>query len=139
LAIRIEGRKRIDVRELDGPCFHHAREALGTAKSSGRWALISGVPGPFQLAINSILRLTGEIRAGWTDRQVEVVRARRTRPLQKDIAHDLGVHPSVISGILSAAQHDAVCEAEDAVAALLNRAVHPDEFPPPDLEGEDDE
>jgi hypothetical protein len=129
----------IDVRELDGPCFHRARKSLETAKREGRWAVISGMPRAFQLAANSILRLTGDIRAGWTDRQFQVIRVRRTLPLQKDVARELDVSPSVISEVLSTARHDAVCEAEEAVVVLLNRSASPKSFELPGLESADDE
>ncbi|MBZ0266598.1 hypothetical protein K8I85_00445, partial [bacterium] len=134
------------VRELDGSCFHQARRALEKAKRDGRWAVISGmadetgdpaedVASPasaFERAANAILRLSGDIRAGWTDRQVEVIRQRRTTPLQKDVAQRLGVSPSVISEVLRAARHDAVREAEHAVEVLLNRAASPGSFRPPE-------
>lgn len=122
------------VRELDGECFHRAREALEGARREGRWAKISGLNSqrgssensePFEDAANAILRLTGDIRAGWTDRQLEVIRMRRTWPLQKDVARELGVSPSVVSEVLRAARHDAVSNAEDAFAKVFNYAANP--------------
>jgi hypothetical protein len=116
------------IHELDGPCFHRARKALDEAKRRGRWAVVLGVPSPYRETVRAILRLTGEIRAAWTDRQREIVRRRRDRPLQKDVARELGVSPSVVSEVLSAARHDAVLEAEHAVVVLLNRALSPEAF-----------
>jgi predicted transcriptional regulator len=83
-------------------------------------------------AANSILRLAGDIRASWTDRQVEVIRKRRTLPrkLQKDLAQELGVSPSVVSEVLRAARYEAVREAEEVVVILLNRAAAPESFRP---------
>jgi SatD family (SatD) len=136
------------VQQLDGICFHRARAALAIAKRRRRWAFLLGGDDPdaaagedalavsvspgaaFQLATNAILRLTGEIRAGWTDRQVEVMRqfpyTMNDARLQKDVAEELDVSPSVISEILRAARRDAVREAEHAVAVLLNRAANPE-------------
>lgn len=118
------------IRELDGPCFHRARQGLESAKREGRWAVISGMPSHFERAANSILRLTGDIRGAWTDRQREIVRMRRTMPLQKDVAQKLDVSPSVVSEVLRAARHDAVLEAEEAVVVLINRTASPQDFPP---------
>jgi hypothetical protein len=110
------------VREADGPCFHRAREAIVHAKRTGRWAVVAGAPAGAGQVANALLRLAGETRNGWTDRQVEIVRAHRTRPLRKDVAAALGVSPSVVTESLKAARFDAVREADDAVAALLDRA-----------------
>jgi hypothetical protein len=117
------------IRELDGPCFHHARQALTFARRKGRWAAVSGMPSGVHEAANSILRLTGDIRVAWTDRQAEVIRVRRTWPLQKDVARELGVSESVVSEVLQAARHDAVQEAEEALVLLLNRTASPESFP----------
>ena len=111
------------VREADGPCLHRAREALVGAKRSGRWAAVEGLPAGSKEAANALLLLAGETRNAWTDRQVEIVRAYRTRPLRKDVAAALGVSPSVVSESLKAARFDAVREADDAVAVLLDRAA----------------
>jgi SatD family (SatD) len=130
------------VQQLDGSCFHRARLALGRAKREQRWAVVvasdADSPDPgnpvtaFEGAANAILRLTGEIRAGWTDRQIQVMRrfpvAAAASPLQKDVAEELGVSPSVISEMLRAARRDAVREAEHAVAVMLNRAASPESF-----------
>jgi hypothetical protein len=114
---------RAPIRELDGSCFHRAREALERAKREDRWVVVAGLPDEDAKAANAILRLTGKIRDGWTLRQKEIVRIRRGTPLQKDVARKLKVSPSVISEALSAAQHDAVLEAEAALAAILDRIV----------------
>lgn len=128
------------VQELDGSCFHHAREAIAKAKSQRRWAVVVADPGhtdpsvtTFERAANAILRLTGDIRAGWTDRQTQVMwkfhAGREETPLQKDVAKELDVSPSVISEVLRAARRDAVHEGDVAVASLLNHmALPPDAF-----------
>lgn len=130
------------VRELDGSSFHEARRALQIAKQKGRWAVVRGlaseergalersavVMSALQRAANSILRLTGDIRSGWSDRQLEVIRVRRKLPLQKDVAKHLKVSPSVVSEVLRAARHDAVLEAEETVVEILNIAASPESF-----------
>lgn len=126
------------VRELDGPCFHRARHALETAKRKGLWAMVAGLPSPLEEAANAILRLTGDIRATWTDRQLEMIRRRRRFPVQKDIAQQLAVSPSVVSEVLKAARHDAIQGAEHVVASLLNRATDPEGFAPWTAEASDE-
>jgi hypothetical protein len=118
------------VRELDGPCFHHARRALERAKHEDRWAAVSGAPAPLQPAMNSLLRLTGSLRASWTPRQGEIIRELRTTPLQKDVARSLGVTPPVISAALKSARFDAIREAEEAVELLLNRSMERESVDP---------
>jgi len=115
------------IGELDGPCFHRAREAVEQAKREGRWAVLAGAPAVEAGIANSILRLTGSIRGSWTERQKEIIRVRRKTPLQKDVARKLKVSPSVISEALSAARHDAILEADAAIAAILDRVAKSDE------------
>lgn len=137
LATGIDG--DASVQELDGNCFHRAREALARAKSRRRWAVVIADPdhsapnvATLERAANAILRLTGDIRSGWTDRQTEVMEKLEETPLQKDVARELDVSPSVISEVLRAARRDAVHEADLAVASLLNHMALPaGEFRPP--------
>jgi hypothetical protein len=116
------------IHELDGPCFHHARRAIELAKHGDLWAVVAGLPAPLGDAANAILRLTGSIRAAWTDRQREVVRVLRRAPSQKSVAEELDVSPSVVSEVLKAARHDAVVDAEHVVEILINRAAVPEQF-----------
>lgn len=111
------------VGENDGPCFHRAREALALAKRDGRFAVVRGVEPAAGDAINALWRLAGDLRAGWTDRQREVIARLRHATYRKDVAHELGVSPSVVTEVLGAARFDAVAEAEKAAAALLGREL----------------
>ena len=111
------------VGENDGPCFHRAREALATAKRDGRWGAIEGADSPAGEAINALLRLAGDLRGSWTDRQQEVVRLTRGADYRKDVAQQLGVSPSVVTEVLGAARYDAIHEAEEAVRLLLDQDV----------------
>ncbi|HET9886043.1 MAG TPA: SatD family protein [bacterium] len=114
------------IGELDGPCFHRAREAVEQAKREGRWAVVAGMPAEEAAIANAILRIAGSIRESWTERQKEIIRVRRKTPLQKDVARKLKVSPSVISEALSAARHDAILETDAAVAAILDRVAKSD-------------
>ena len=108
----------VDIGRLDGPCFHAARAALEKARDQGRWAATGGWPtadgGPI---LDGLLALLGQQRAGWTAKQTQTVAAARGR-LQKDVAEELGVQPSVVSERLKAAGFDA-CMAGERSAELL--------------------
>ncbi|MEZ5063307.1 MAG: SatD family protein [bacterium] len=116
----------VPVHEVDGPCFHRARAALAVAKREDRWAfalahdpegdaVVSWVS-----AVNATLRAAGDQRRRWTERQREVVRARRAGRLQKEVAEELDVSPSVVSEVLKAARFDLVLELDAAAATLLD-------------------
>lgn len=108
-----------DIARLDGPCFHRARAALERARRLGAWAQLEGsrIAGR-DAAASSLLELLGRLRGAWTERQAETVAAARGR-LQKDVAGEFGVSPSVVSEALKAADYDAVQRAEAALAELL--------------------
>jgi hypothetical protein len=107
-----------DVSLLDGPCLHRAREAVEAAKKGSSWLEISGFTEPAGRVLAALMNLIGAIRAGWTERQAEVVRESRGR-LQVEAAETLGVTPSTISRTLGAAHAARVFEGEDAARALL--------------------
>ncbi len=111
-----------DIARLDGPCFHRARAAIEVARREGAWAQALGAGEALDAGLSSLLELLGRLREAWTERQAVTVAAARGR-LQKDVAEEFGVSPSVVSEALKAADFDAVLRAEDAVAALLGAAV----------------
>lgn len=107
-----------DVSLLDGPCLHRARDAVEAAKKASSWLELSGFPEPSAQVLSALMNLIGSIRAGWTERQAEVVRASRGR-LQVEAAERLGVGPSTVSRTLSAAHASRVFAGEAAARALL--------------------
>jgi hypothetical protein len=113
-------RLRRPVRELDGECFHRARAGLEQAKRRAVWAVLDAADTPYPEVANALLRLAGDIRRGWTDRQAEVIRTYERRGVQKDVAEELSVSPSVISEVLHAARYDSVLQAEAAIATVLD-------------------
>src|SRR5688572_24001892 len=68
------------IRELDGTCFHRAREALERAKREDRWAVVAGATASDAEIANAISRLRGSLRETWTDRRQEIIRARGNTP-----------------------------------------------------------
>lgn len=113
--------KTIDVARLDGACFHAARSALERAQAQGRWAAAEGTRNSADaLVLDGIFALLGHQRAGWTEKQAATVVAARGR-LQKDVAADLGVQPSVVSERLKAAGFDAYSAGEHSAELVLRR------------------
>jgi hypothetical protein len=110
-----------NVALIDGPCFHHARAALDTARKRGVWGAVRGFDDPADLPLRALFRLVGTLRGRWTETQAKYARAARNK-MQKDVALEFGVGPSVVSESLKAARHLAVREGEEAIAALLNWA-----------------
>lgn len=114
------------VGQLDGPCLHHAREALDRARADGRWGAVAGLrDADLGLAADGLIALLGALRRGWTEKQAVAVAEARTGRYQKDIAADLGVAPSVISERLKAAHWDAVQWGERGLEALFAAAGQP--------------
>ena len=118
-------RLRRPVRELDGECFHRARTALVDAQRAGGWARVASAWTAIDDVTNALLRMTGDVRRGWTDRQAEVAQVYERSGVQKVVAGELRVSPSVISEILHAARYDSVVQAEAAIATLLDVALDP--------------
>ncbi len=106
---------------MDGPCFHAAREALARGKRDERWATVQGF-GDDDRILNGLLRLLGEVRAGWTRTQAATVAAMRRARTQKEVAAARGVRESTVSKALKGAMYEATIEAEDALRILLTRS-----------------
>lgn len=117
-----------DVSILDGPCFHHARDAVNAAKRASRWLAAEGFGEPEGTVLAGLMNLIGAIRSEWTPRQAEVVREARGRK-QSEVAEDLAVNRSTISRTLQSAHYDEVLEGEEAARALLLLLNEPPETP----------
>ncbi len=103
---------------LDGPCFHAARTAVGEARRRDRWVVARGFGSATDAALSALFALQGLVRSRWTETQARYAAAARTQ-LQKDVAAEFGVSPSVVSESLKAAGFAAVRDAETACAAVL--------------------
>lgn len=120
------------VGELDGPCFHGARDAVQRAAAEDLWiALDEGLGAPW---IDSLAELLAIERGSWTEKQALTVALARAGRTQAEIAEQLGVSPSVISERLKAAHAEPCWRAEEALAGALedlDARLRLDETPSP--------
>ncbi len=82
--------------EVDGPCFHRAREALAAAKRAGAALALGG----FDPAATALAAYYSALYRGWTARQREV--ATQLRVEQGDrrrLARRLRITPSAVSHV----------------------------------------
>ncbi len=104
---------------MDGPCFHHARSALGRSKERKRSFTVEGFGDRQDAILNGMLGLIAALRSGWTKKQADIVARVRRAGTQKEVAMALGVSPSVVSEALSATHYAEVTEAERAVTGMI--------------------
>ncbi|MEZ6037460.1 MAG: SatD family protein [Planctomycetota bacterium] len=102
---------------LDGPCFHRARAALQEAQKRDVWAVAEGFCA-WQVPLNALLELLGNLRRNWTEKQGLYAAAARDTA-QKDVAQRFGVSPSVVSESLKGARLELLRRGEGGVEALL--------------------
>lgn len=100
------------VSELDGPCFHRAREALERAKTEAAWVALRGAGPGLDGLVSGTFGLMAAIRGGWTDKQATYVREARRAEHYKDVARIHSVVPSVVTESLQAARFKALLAAE---------------------------
>lgn len=105
---------------LDGSCLDRARAALWTARRDRRSAVVVGFGSPEDATLATILELIDQIRARWTRRQAETVRAARDAK-GKEVASAFGVSPSVVSESLKAASFKPLLRAERALTEAFER------------------
>lgn len=106
-----------DPAQMDGPCFHLARQALDRAKKQNSWLVACGFGSEVDVTVSTLFRLMAAIRHGWTQRQNELTSLARTMR-QKEMAARLDVSPSVISESLKASSFKAV-RAGEALAVQI--------------------
>lgn len=103
--------------EIDGPCFHRAREAMETAKKSRRPLEAKGVPA--SEAVSTIFQLLDRIRESWTPTQRAYVSALRRLSSRKAVAQEFDVSPSAVTQALKRADYALFEDGEDAARELL--------------------
>jgi hypothetical protein len=113
-----------DVGALDGPAFHHCRDALDEARRHGEWARTRGMGMSLDALVTAHLSLLEAVRSRWTETQRGYVRAARSS-LQREVAEAYGVSESTVSKSLSAARFPAVLAGEEALTAFLQQMELP--------------
>jgi len=108
---------------MDGPCFHHAREAVERAAARETYVEVSipddsGDQGVFDV----YAVLSAAIRHRWTRRQCQVVDLTMAGSEGKEVAVRLAITPSAVSQHLRAAGGQAIAQATRAWQAALQRA-----------------
>lgn len=110
-----------DVALIDGPCFHHAREAVEAASEGDEWLRARGFPAPHDETLSALFRLMGAIRSRWKPAQMRYIRDVRGR-LQREVAELHAVDESTVSKALQAARFRDVEAGESAARTLLRSA-----------------
>ncbi len=123
-----------DAIGMDGPCFHAARAALQRSKREKRWLTVCGFGDEEDTILNSLFGLMGALRSQWTVRQTEAVATRRRTKTLKEAARMLDIQEPTLHKALKAAHYTTLCEAEKAMATLLERFAIAPATPPGDEE-----
>lgn len=96
-----------------------SEKALAMARERGSWLVALGLDEADDAAVSSLFEMMGTLRGTWTARQQATVRAARGR-LQREVAREFGVSPSVVSESLKAAFQLPLARAEEAAAEWLD-------------------
>ncbi len=108
------------VEQLDGTCFHHARETLTLAKKQKTWVMFQGFGTDNDRTLTSLFELMGAIRAGWTNKQSCYTIDLRELGQRLAVARRHGVSPSVITESLQLSHFDAIINGEEAARLILH-------------------
>lgn len=117
----LETELHLEAIGMAGACFDRARSGLERARKGDRWVVARGFGEARDHALSAIFILLGALRSGWTRKQAAYARAARTR-LQKEVARESGVRPSVVCESLRAARFEEVRIGEGAAERLIAQA-----------------
>lgn len=115
---------RVDVREMDGPAFHLAREALALAKEAGGGVVFRSPWKQLDEALGALILLLERVRAGRTARQNQVIALYEEMNSLEQVGNRLGITRQAVSKILRAALFHEEERAEKALAGLISWAAH---------------
>lgn len=105
--------------EMDGTCFHLAREAIERGKAGRRWMTFAGFGPPFDGVLDAMARSLQVMREDWTERQRAALVARRGHGSQKETAAGMGIDPTTLSKMLRAAHAREYREVQAAARLLM--------------------
>jgi SatD family (SatD) len=109
------------VEQLDGTCFHLARETLTIAKKRKTWVVLHGFGTDEDRTLTSLFELMGAIRAGWTIKQSRYTVDLRELGQRISVARLHGVSPSVITESLQQSHIEAIMNGEEAARLILHQ------------------
>jgi len=112
--------------EMDGECFHHAREAITRGKKENRWVSVAGFGNDGDRILDGLFRVMQVIREGWTKRQRLAVATRKTNITQAATAEEMGLDSSTLSKMLKAAGFKQLLEMEETMPLLIRRLLRTD-------------
>ncbi|MBN2356409.1 hypothetical protein JXO59_09865 [candidate division KSB1 bacterium] len=102
---------------MDGACFHHARNALASAKKEHHTIVFSGFE--TDTALNALIRLILEIKGHWTNRQKEVLALYRPLQDQAGVARALNISRQAVHSIFKASRYESYQLGWDGITQLL--------------------
>jgi hypothetical protein len=105
--------------DMDGPCFHNARDAMERAKKERRWVAVQGFGERRDSMVDGLVRTLQVVREGWTDRQRQAYAERRGSSSQLAAAERMKVDQSTLSKMLKSAHYNSYMESERALRALM--------------------
>ncbi len=108
-----------NVALADGPAFHRARAALERARKRREWAVFEGFGATGDLVLDALFQSMWALRGRWTAVQGLYAREMRRLGVQKEVAREHGISPSVVSESLKAASFDVVLASEEAARRAL--------------------
>ncbi len=116
--------------EMDGSCFHAARNALEHGKVHDRWATFRAADPDEDRdrVLNGQMSFIQMIRDSWTDKQRHAVAQRRGHQTQTDAANSMGITKSTLSKMLKAASYEMLRETEVVLELLLRDYLSPKEI-----------
>lgn len=110
-----------NVYEIDGECFHHARNMIEeVTKSKEGTVMVCTGNSESDILLNTILRLSDSIKKSWTKKQWEVIHIYiEMDQVQVRVAEELGIDKSSVSKSISKSDFISYKNALDVVSNHL--------------------
>lgn len=102
---------------MDGPCFHHARDALESAKSAK--AIFQFLGFPMDIALNALACILQDYEQQWQPRQLDVICLYQETDNQALIGQKLGITRQSVNDILRASKYNLYKQGWFAVQNLI--------------------
>jgi hypothetical protein len=106
---------------MDGPCFHHARSALESARKMKTAVFFSGFEA--DIALNALFQSCDDIRRKWKKRQSEVIHVHEKYGDQITAAKKLDISRQAVHLVLKAARYELYKSGMEGVQQLISFSV----------------